>query len=77
MLSVISKGTHVSEFNNPFLKEKVYRIDIEIQRPSCIHKAVESTVWMRSNDTSGNQKFAGDSLNEVISKVQSFIDSMD
>jgi hypothetical protein len=70
-------ATTICEFSNPFAKDSVDHINIEIRRPNLWNKfSVKADIWFEKNSTTGLQKIEGDDLLSVASRVKKFIDSL-
>lgn len=67
----------VSPLTDPFKKDCIYWISIEIHRPTTWRKSVEVTVRFQNGSTHGHQKIEGDELPSVMQEVQAFIDNLE
>ena len=74
----INKIIHLpTDFTNPFLKDKVDRITIEIRHISVFHpQSVSANIWFVNGNTDGIQKITGDDLSSVVNQIESFINSL-
>jgi len=69
--------SNLTTFKNPFTKKCVDWIDIEIHKnPFFGSKPVNATVWFENNNTKGFHKITGDSLLEVVQKIENFIETL-
>ena len=72
-----NKGT-LTDFKDPFSKNKIDKINIFIYRgmfdeTRIIHSA---TVKFKDGNTSGAQEFEADNFAELINKIDSFVENL-
>lgn len=63
------------EFNNPFLKEKINSIKIEIRPKGLFFQkeyTMEAVVYMQNGNTSADQKFKSNDLQDLLNQVTAF-----
>jgi hypothetical protein len=66
-----------TDFKNPFVKDKVDRIHITIQRVSIFQNSpVVADVWFKNGNTDGIQKIEGKDLLTVANKIQTFLETL-
>lgn len=64
--------------NNPFFKDKINRIDVTYEP-----KMFDADIWeargfvnFKNNNTEGTHSFKGDTFDEVVLKMKSFIENL-
>ena len=78
MNNITDSLTDVSNFKNPFLKEKVDCIEIEIQKPNiCRIHPISATIRFTNGATGGRHKIEGDDLAGVVKQIEIFIESLE
>ena len=79
MPGLIESLVHLpTDFKNPFLKNKVDRIIIEIHKQDgYFHKQpVSAKVWFENGNTTGLQTIEGQDLVSVVGKIETFLKTL-
>ena len=74
-------GNFLSQIKDPFNQKNIRKIDIEIKRCYGFNKdeaaddgfIYKATVWFKNGNTTGNQDFYGNGLEDLLKQVQSEI----
>lgn len=65
------------DFNDPFSKDKIERVNFYIGKGIFSGKIeYDAVVEFKFNNTSGKQKFEAEDFPSLVTKVQSFINSL-
>lgn len=79
MPDLIESRIHLpTDFKNPFLKDKVDRIIIEIHKQDkFFHKhPVSAKVWFENGNTTGLQNIDGNDLRTVVNQIETFLKTL-
>lgn len=74
LMDLIGKESLPSVFNDPFKKTLVNRIYVSVSK-SLFHDKLSAngSVEFKNGNTTGEQRFEGDSFDEVVGKIKYFI----
>jgi len=67
----------IAAYNNPFQKDCVDSITIDIRKRAFLYgKKFSATIRMKNNKTSANHDIGADSFPELLQKIDEFINSL-